>query len=166
LASTVIPVPVGAWQVPLVLHILVGGQPPQVPPQPSLPHVLVPHDGVHAGPVSVVVSTLASATDPVSVAVAESDLSALSVAAVVSEAASMGVPESVTFTESIGAVESLEVPLSVGAPESVTRESAGLVVVDESRVESYAASFAVAPPPPEHPTHNQPNPTIETTFFI
>jgi hypothetical protein len=38
--------PVGATQLPWALHSCEGGQPPQVPVQPSLPHVLPPQSGV------------------------------------------------------------------------------------------------------------------------
>ena len=38
--------PVGATQLPCALHSCEGGQPPQVPVQPSLPHVLPLQSGV------------------------------------------------------------------------------------------------------------------------
>ena len=47
------PEPVLVWQVPLGPHICAGGQPPHVPWQPSLPQVLLAHEGAQAGGVVV-----------------------------------------------------------------------------------------------------------------
>jgi hypothetical protein len=51
-ASMTMPEPLSDWQLPLLPQILEGGQPPQVPPQPSVPHVRAPQVGTHAAPPS------------------------------------------------------------------------------------------------------------------
>jgi hypothetical protein len=53
LASTTIPEPLLVWQVLLAPHICEGGQPPHVPWQPSLPQVLLAHEGVQVGVIVV-----------------------------------------------------------------------------------------------------------------